>query len=39
MIRAFVRYWWAPTLTNWRTLRRACMSRLPATTTTKGVQS
>lgn len=36
MIGAFVRYWLKPTLTNWRKLRRICMSRLPATTTTKG---
>lgn len=39
MIRAFIRYYFSPTLANWRALRRVCMSYLPATTTTKGVQS
>ena len=35
MIRAFLRYYFAPTLLNWRSLRRLCMSRLPAHTTTR----
>jgi hypothetical protein len=39
MIRAFIRYYLKPTLANWRALRRIAMSRLPATTTTKGVES
>lgn len=38
MIRAFIRYYLNPMLANWRALRRVCMSRLPATTTTKGAQ-
>lgn len=35
MIRAFVRYYFKPTLQNWRSLRRVAMSYLPARTTTK----
>jgi hypothetical protein len=35
MIRAFIRYYFMPSLSNWRALRRVCMSKLPATTTTK----
>ena len=35
MIAAFLRYYFAPTLKNWRALRRVCMSRLPTKTTTK----
>ena len=38
MLRAFLRYWFRPTLTNWRALRRIAMSRLPAHTTTKPAQ-
>jgi hypothetical protein len=38
MIRAFVRYYLKPTLVNWRKLRRICMSRLPAHTTTKAAE-
>ena len=30
MIRAFARFYFSPTLANWRTLRRACMKKLPA---------
>lgn len=30
MIAAFIRYYFAPTLSNWRALRRVCMARLPA---------
>lgn len=30
MIRAFITYYFTPTLENWRALRRICMSRLPA---------
>lgn len=29
MIRAFVAFWLKPTTANWRTLRRACMAKLP----------
>ncbi len=29
MIRAFARFYFAPTLANWRVLRRLCMKRLP----------
>ena len=29
MIRAFVKYWFRPTVKNWRDLRRVCMARLP----------
>lgn len=29
MIRAFLVYWFRPTLKNWRALRRICMARLP----------
>lgn len=29
MIRAFARFYFAPTLANWRSLRRLCMARLP----------
>lgn len=29
MIRAFLRFYFSPTLVNWRTLRRLCMVRLP----------
>ena len=36
MIRAFIAYWFRPTLKGWRRLRRFCMARLPAHTTTKG---
>jgi hypothetical protein len=36
VIKAFVRYWFRPTLKNWRALRRLCMVKLPAHTTTKG---
>lgn len=35
MIRAFLTYYFKPTLTNWRRLRRIAMSKLPAHTTTK----
>lgn len=35
MIRAFVRYYFSPTLKNWRALRRLCMVKLPAHTTTR----
>lgn len=35
MLTAFCRYWWSPTLANWRALRRVAMSKLPAHTTTK----
>lgn len=35
MIRAFVVYWFKPTLVNWRRLRRKAMARLPAHTTTR----
>ena len=35
MIRAFLAYWFNPTLAKWRKLRRLCMARLPAHTTTK----
>ena len=38
MWKAFLRYYLWPTLSNWRKLRRVCMGRLPAHTTTKGVQ-
>jgi hypothetical protein len=38
VIQAFIRYWFSPTLQNWRKLRRLCMSRLPAHTTTKAAQ-
>lgn len=31
MIRAFVLYWFKPTLKNWRSLRRIAMKRLPVT--------
>jgi hypothetical protein len=31
MIRAFARFYLKPTLANWRSLRRVCMSKLPAT--------
>jgi hypothetical protein len=39
MIRAFLKYYFTPSLANWRALRRVCMSYLPAKTTTKGVQT
>ena len=29
MIRAFARFYLAPTLKNWRVLRRLCMAKLP----------
>lgn len=29
VIRAFIRYYFAPTLGNWRALRRICMAKLP----------
>ena len=29
MIRAFLRFYFSPTLKHWRTLRRECMKRLP----------
>lgn len=29
MITSFLRFYFSPTLANWRTLRRACMARLP----------
>lgn len=38
MIRAFIRYYLSPSLQNWRALRRVCMAKLPAHTTTKGVE-
>lgn len=38
MIRAFIRYYMRPTLSNWRALRRVCMSYLPAQTTTKAAE-
>ena len=38
MIRAFLRYYFSPTLRNWRALRRIAMSRLPAHTTTRPAQ-
>lgn len=30
MTRAFIVYYFSPTLANWRALRRICMARLPA---------
>jgi hypothetical protein len=39
MIRAFVRYYFKPTLANWRALRRTCMARLPASALKKSVLS
>ena len=30
MIRAFIRFYFSPTVSNWRALRRVCMSRLPS---------
>lgn len=35
MIAKFLKFYFSPTLRNWRALRRVCMSRLPAHTTTK----
>ena len=35
MIAAFLRYYFKPTLANWRALRRVAMARLPAHTTTR----
>lgn len=35
MLKAFLTYYFRPTLTNWRRLRRVCMAKLPAHTTTK----
>lgn len=32
MWKAFIRYYFAPTLDNWRALRRVAMSKLPAKT-------
>ena len=29
MIRAFVRFYFNPSLANWRALRRTCMKKLP----------
>lgn len=29
MIRAFLRFYFKPTLDNWRKLRRVCMAKLP----------
>ncbi len=29
MLRAFLRFYFSPTLTHWRVLRRLCMKRLP----------
>ena len=29
MIRAFFRFYFKPTLANWRALRRLCMAQLP----------
>ena len=29
MIRKFLRLYFKPTLTNWRSLRRVCMAKLP----------
>jgi len=29
MIFAFIRYYFTPTLKNWRALRRLCMAKLP----------
>ena len=29
MIRAFARFYFTPTLKNWRVLRRLCMAKLP----------
>ena len=29
MIRAFVKFWFSRTLTNWRALRRECRNALP----------
>jgi len=29
MIRAFARFYFSPTLRNWRSLRRVCMAKLP----------
>lgn len=31
LLSAFARYWFRPTLANWRNLRRVCMARLPET--------
>jgi hypothetical protein len=30
MIRAFLRFYFRPSLANWRALRRVCMAKLPA---------
>lgn len=30
MIRSFLKFYFVPTLRNWRDLRRLCMARLPA---------
>lgn len=38
VIGAFVRYYLKPSLVNWRRLRRVCMARLPAKTTTRPAQ-
>jgi hypothetical protein len=29
VIGAFVKFWFAPTLKNWRALRRVCRAKLP----------
>ena len=29
MIRAFITYYFSPTVANWRALRRICMAQLP----------
>jgi hypothetical protein len=29
MIRAFARFYFKPSLANWRALRRVCMAKLP----------
>jgi len=29
MIRAWLRFYFRPSLTNWRALRRVCMAKLP----------
>lgn len=35
MLKAFIVYWFRPSLKNWRALRRVAMAKLPAHTTTK----
>jgi hypothetical protein len=35
MIRAFARFYFKPSLANWRALRRVCMAKLPPQLNTK----